>query len=71
MMKREQIIINAEKIWQKLEYDLRDTNINTLKRDCRLRQMELSLALDWLAKENKITFVAYDKANTTYIFPLE
>ncbi len=65
----EQIMINAEKIWQKLECDLRDTNINTLKREFKLSRMELSIALDWLAKENKITFVVYNRA--TYVFPLE
>ena len=68
-MKKEQIRINAEKIWKKLQHNLTDTNINKLKRECKLNMIELSIALGWLAKEEKITFVVYDKA--TYVFPVE
>jgi len=68
-MKKDQIKINAEKIWKRLERNLTDTNINKLKRDCKLNLLELSTALGWLAKEDKITLVSYDKA--TYVFPIE
>jgi hypothetical protein len=68
-MKRDQIKINAESIWKRLERSLTDTNINRLKRECKLSLLELSIALGWLAKENKIKFVVYDKA--TYVFPVE
>ncbi|MGD0711286.1 MAG: winged helix-turn-helix domain-containing protein [Bacteroidales bacterium] len=69
-MKKEQIKINAEKIWKRLESNLTDTNINKLKRDCKLTLIELSIALGWLAKEEKITFVNYDN-KAIYVFPKE
>ncbi len=68
-MKKDQIGINAGKIWKRLETNLTDTNINKLKRDCNLNLPELCTALGWLAKENKITFINHDK--TTYVFPVE
>ena len=69
-MKKEQIKINADKIWKRLENNLTDTNINKLKRDCELNVYELFIALGWLAKEEKITFIEYnDKA--IYVFPKE
>jgi hypothetical protein len=69
-MKREQIKINAEKIRKKLENNLTDTNINKLKRDCKLNLAELYIALGWLAREEKITFVNYDN-KAVYVFPKE
>ena len=69
-MKRGQIEINAEKIWERLESNLTDTNINKLKKDCKLNLLELCTALGWLAKEEKIIFIKYsDKA--IYVFPKE
>ena len=68
-MKKDQIELNAEKVWHKLETNLTDTNINKLKKDCKLKLPELCTALGWLAKENKITFINYE--NTTYVFPVE
>jgi len=68
-MKKDQIKINAEKIWRRLENNLTDTNINRLKMDCQLNMHELFTALGWLAKEEKITFVNYGK--TIYVFPAE
>ena len=68
-MKKDQIRINAEKIWKRLESNLIDTNINKLKRDCKLNMIELFIALGWLAKEEKITFVNYGKV--IYVFPTE
>jgi hypothetical protein len=50
-MKKDQIRINAEKIWKRLENNLTDTSINKLKRDCKLNIHELFIALGWLAKE--------------------
>jgi hypothetical protein len=68
-MKKDQIKINAEKIWKRLESNLTDTNINKLKRDCKLNLSELFIALGWIAKEEKITFVNYGKV--IYVFPTE
>jgi hypothetical protein len=68
-MKKNQIKINAENIWKKLESNLTDTSINKLKRDCKLNMNELFIALGWLAKEDKITFVNYGKI--IYVFPTE
>ena len=68
-MKKEQIKINAEKIWKRLENNLTNTNINTLMNDCELNLYELFIALGWLAKEEKINFVNYGKI--IYVFPNE
>jgi hypothetical protein len=69
-MDKDQIKMSAEKIWQKLEKDLTDTNIDKLRKDFGLNSNELGAALGWLAKEDKITFISYgDK--TTYVFPVE
>jgi len=68
-MKKEQIGINAGKIWKRLETNLTDTNINKLKKDCKLNLLELCTALGWLARENKITFVSDEKA--VFVFPVE
>jgi hypothetical protein len=68
-MEKDPIIMNAEKIWQKLENDLRDTNINKLKNDCRLSALEFRDAIVWLIKKDKIKFIRND--NTTYVFPVE
>ena len=68
-MKKDQIKINAEKIWKRLESNLTNTNIKKLKKDCGLNLHELFIALGWLAKEEKITFVNYGKM--IYVFPNE
>lgn len=68
-MKNDQIWVNATKIWQRLETDLTDTNLNTLEKDFNMSQPELCAALGWLAKEERITFINYDKE--TYVFPIE
>jgi len=68
-MKKNQIKINAEKIWKRLENNLTNTNINTLMNDCELNLYELFIALGWLAKEEKINFVNYGKI--IYVFPNE
>ena len=68
-MKKDQIGFNAGKIWQKLEKDLTNTDINKIKRDLKMNSMELGTALGWLARENKITFVSDEK--TIYVFPVE
>jgi hypothetical protein len=68
-MKKDQIGMNATKIWHRLETNLTDTNLITLEKDFNLSTPELCAALGWLAKENKITFVNYETA--TYVFPKE
>jgi hypothetical protein len=68
-MKKDKISTNATKIWKRLETNLTDTNIYTLKKDFNLSLPDLTAALEWLAHENKITFINYEKA--TYIFPVE
>lgn len=68
-MENSQIGFNAGKIWKKLESDLRDTNINKLKRELKMNSIELGSALGWLARENKVTFVS-DK-NKVYVLPVE
>ncbi len=68
-MKKDQIGFNAGKIWQKLEKDLTNTDINKIKRDLKMNSMELGTALGWLARENKITFFPDEK--TIYVFPVE
>jgi len=68
-MKKDQIGNNAKKIWQRLETNLTDTNIDKLKSDCNLDSVEFCIALGWLAKEDKINFIDYGE--TTYVFPVE
>ena len=68
-MKKETIKINAEKICLRLESDLTDTNINKIKKDCKLSLIELHTALGWLAKEDKIFF--FNENKFTYVFPVE
>ncbi len=64
-MKKDQIGINAGKIWKKLDKDQRDTRIEKLKRECKLSAIEFGSAIGWLAREDKITFVSNEKA--TYV----
>ena len=58
---------NAGKIWQKLEGDLTDTNIEKIRKECELSASEFFLALGWLAREDKIHF--HDGKKKVYIFP--
>lgn len=70
-MEKDLIRMNATRIWNRLETNLTDTNLITLKEDFNFSEPELCAALGWLANEDKITFVHYDKNKTTYVFPKE
>lgn len=68
MLKQEQIGINAGKIWHRLEKgELTDTHLQKIRKDCELKNLDFFLALGWLARENKVTFL--DGVNKIYVFP--
>ena len=68
-MNKEIIGFNAGKIWQRLEGELTDTNLNRIKKECKLKELDFFLALGWLARENKIKFFEGEK--NMYVFPYE
>jgi len=51
----EKIGINAGLIWAALEG--RELNVKAVKKATKLPEKELNLALGWLAREGKVTFV--------------
>jgi hypothetical protein len=67
-MKDDLTRILASKIWHRLETNLTDTNLISLKKDFNLSEPELVAALDCLEKKDKIVFVNYED-KTTYVFP--
>jgi len=70
-MEKDLIKMNATRIWNRLETNLTDTNLTTLREDFNFSEPELSAALGWLENEDKITFVHYNKVKATYVFPKE
>ena len=68
-MKKEHIGKHAGIIWQQLQGELTDTNVDKLINECKISASEFYLALGWLAREDKVKFFRNDK--TIYIFPEE
>ena len=61
-MMKEQIGINAGKIWQILEScELAETSINKVRKESRLSSPDFFMALGWLARENKVKFIDGNK----------
>ena len=58
-MDRNEIGLNAGKVWQLLS--------NTLKRKSGLKDKELGAALGWLSRENKIEFDQCDEELYVYL----
>lgn len=54
----EKIGINAGLIWAALEGH--ELNVKTVKKATKLAEKDLNLALGWLAREGKVTFVEQD-----------
>ncbi len=65
-MIKEQIGINAGKIWQFLDKN-GESSISEIKKSLLLKSSEVRMALGWLARENKVFFYNEDKNNLRII----
>ena len=55
-MNQECIGTNAGKVWNALNVN-NDLSLKALKKETKLKDKDLYLALGWLAREGKITFI--------------
>lgn len=65
-MDRNEIGLNAGKVWQLLSNNEK-WGYGTLKRKSGLKDKELSAALGWLSRENKIEFDQCDEELYVYL----
>jgi hypothetical protein len=68
-MNKEDISKHARIIWQQLQGELIDTNVNKMINECKISISEFSTARGWMVLGDKVKFFRNDK--TIYIFPEE
>ena len=63
-MKKNEIGLNAGKIWQLIDKH-GELTLEKMKKKFELNDFDLALSLGWLARENKIYFTQYE--DTIYV----
>ncbi len=56
---------NAGLIWNYLD-EKSDSSLTVMKKELKLKDADLNLALGWLARENKISF--YEKEDILFVY---
>jgi len=63
-MKKNEIGLNAGKIWQLIDKS-GELTINEIKKSTELSEFEIALSLGWLSREDKVNFTEFE--DTMYI----